>query len=147
MPSCSEDFAFRGLIHQVSDPTLPARLDAGGETVYVGFDPTAASLHMGNLLQLCSLRRLQLAGHRPIALAGSGTGLVGDPGGKTEERPLISPGPNSTPTSRASAPQLARFLDFSPGISVRRRRRRQRRLALRACRSSTSCGTSAGTPP
>jgi tyrosyl-tRNA synthetase len=114
MPSCSEDFAFRGLIHQVSDPTLPARLDAGGETVYVGFDPTAASLHMGNLLQLCSLRRLQLAGHRPIALAGSGTGLVGDPGGKTEERPLISRAELDA-NLEGIRPQLARFLDFSPG--------------------------------
>jgi tyrosyl-tRNA synthetase len=114
MPSCSEDFAFRGLIHQVSDPTLPARLDAGGETVYVGFDPTAASLHMGNLLQLCSLRRLQLAGHRPIALAGSGTGLIGDPGGKTEERPLISRAELDA-NLEGIRPQLARFLDFSPG--------------------------------
>ena len=114
MPSCSEDFAFRGLIHQVSDPTLFARLDAGGETVYVGFDPTAASLHMGNLLQLCSLRRLQLAGHRPIALAGSGTGLIGDPGGKAEERPLISPAELDA-NLEGIRPQLARFLDFSPG--------------------------------
>ena len=113
MPSCSEDFAFRGLIHQVSDPTLLPRLDAGGESVYVGFDPTADSLQMGNLLQLCTLRRLQLAGHRPIAVAGSGTGLIGDPGERAEERPLISRAELEA-NLVGIRPQLERFLDFSP---------------------------------
>ncbi len=112
MPSCSEDFAFRGLVHQVSDPTLFARLDAGGESVYVGFDPTVDSLQMGNLLQLCTLRRLQLAGHRPIAVAGSGTGLIGDPGERAEERPLISRD-ELVANLAGIRPQLERFLDFS----------------------------------
>jgi tyrosyl-tRNA synthetase len=112
MPSCSEDFTFRGLIHQVSDPGLLHRLDAGGESVYVGFDPTEASLQMGNLLQLCCLRRLQLAGHRPIAVAGSGTGLIGDPGGKSEERPLIERAELEA-NLVGIRPQLERFLDFS----------------------------------
>jgi len=112
MASCSEDFAFRGLIHQVSDPALFDRLDAGGESVYVGFDPTDASLQMGNLLQLCSLRRLQLAGHRPIAVAGSGTGLIGDPGGRAEERPLIGRAELEA-NLVGIRPQLERFLDFS----------------------------------
>jgi tyrosyl-tRNA synthetase len=114
MPSCSDDLAFRGLVHQVSDPSLLARLDAGGETVYVGFDPSLDSLHMGNLLQLCSLRRLQLAGHRPIAVAGSGTGLIGDPGGKAEERPLLSRAELEA-NLVGIRPQLERFLDFSGG--------------------------------
>jgi len=56
----TEDLRWRGLIHQATDPALGPRLDAGGLTVYIGFDPTAPSLHVGNLLQLCTLRRLQL---------------------------------------------------------------------------------------
>jgi tyrosyl-tRNA synthetase len=91
MPTFSEDLAFRGLIHQVTDPELLPRLDAGGLTVYIGFDPTADSLHVGSLLQLCTLRRFQLAGHRPIALAGGGTGLIGDPGGRESERAMLTP--------------------------------------------------------
>jgi tyrosyl-tRNA synthetase len=85
-----EDLRFRGLIHQVTDPTLENRLDSGPLTAYSGFDPTADSLHVGHLLQVCTLRRLQLAGHRPIAVAGGGTGLIGDPGGKSEERVLLT---------------------------------------------------------
>jgi tyrosyl-tRNA synthetase len=80
--------------------------------VYSGFDPTADSLHVGHLMQVCNLRRFQIAGHRPIAVAGGGTGLVGDPGGKTEERSLLS-----TEELRSNLEgirgQLERFLDFS----------------------------------
>jgi tyrosyl-tRNA synthetase len=90
MPTLSEDLAFRGLIHQVTDPDLLKRLDAGGLTVYAGFDPTANSLHVGSLLLLCTLRRFQLAGHRTISLAGGGTGLIGDPGGRQDERALLT---------------------------------------------------------
>jgi tyrosyl-tRNA synthetase len=90
MPTLSEDLAFRGLIHQVTDPALLPRLDRGGLTVYAGFDPTADSLHVGSLLQLCTLRRFQLAGHRPISLAGGGTGMIGDPGGKQDERAMLT---------------------------------------------------------
>ena len=89
MPTLSEDLAFRGLIHQMTDAELPARLDRPGLTVYAGFDPSAASLHVGNLLQLCTLRRFQDAGHTPISLAGGGTGMIGDPGGKQDERQLL----------------------------------------------------------
>src|SRR5471032_1022456 len=85
MSALSADLEFRGLIHQVTDPEVLTTLDRGHLTAYIGFDPTADSLHVGSLLQLCNLRRLQLAGHRPIALAGGGTGLIGDPGGKTDE--------------------------------------------------------------
>jgi tyrosyl-tRNA synthetase len=90
MPTFSEDLAFRGLIHQVTDPDLLPRLDAGGLTVYAGFDPTADSLHVGSLLLLCTLRRFQLAGHRTISLAGGGTGMIGDPGGRQDERSLLT---------------------------------------------------------
>src|ERR1700676_2597142 len=91
MAHFAEDLRFRGLIHQVTDPELEQRLDDDRITAYTGFDPTADSLHVGHLLQVCTLRRLQLAGHRPIAVAGGGTGLVGDPGGKSEEGSLLSP--------------------------------------------------------
>ncbi len=90
MAQLVEDLRFRGLIHQMTDPSLGDRLDAGSLTAYTGFDPTADSLHVGHLLQMCTLRRLQLAGHRPIAVAGGGTGFVGDPGGKSEERSLLT---------------------------------------------------------
>jgi tyrosyl-tRNA synthetase len=115
MPTLSEDLAFRGLIHQVTDPALLKRLDAGGMTVYAGFDPTADSLHVGSMLQLCTLRRFQLAGHRPISLAGGGTGMIGDPGGKVEERSML--------TKEVLAgyldgirPQLGQFLDLSDAL-------------------------------
>jgi tyrosyl-tRNA synthetase len=109
----SEDLAFRGLIHQMTDEgALPARLDAGGMTLYGGFDPTGASLHVGNLLQLCTLRRFQLAGHRPIALAGGGTGFIGDPGGKSEERSLLSAEELAANLEGINV-QLAQFIDLS----------------------------------
>jgi len=117
--SLAGDLRFRGLIHQVTDPDLPARLDAGPLTLYAGFDPTAPSLHVGNLLQLCTLRRFQLAGHRPIALAGGATGRIGDPGGKADERPL-----QSDEQIRANLegirPQLARFVDFGADAGIAR---------------------------
>jgi tyrosyl-tRNA synthetase len=115
MPTLSEDLAFRGLIHQVTDPALLKRLDAGGMTLYAGFDPTADSLHVGSMLQLCTLRRFQLAGHRPISLAGGGTGMIGDPGGKLDERAML--------TKEVLAgyldgirPQLGQFLDLSNAL-------------------------------
>lgn len=110
-PTCSGDLAFRGLIHQVTDEAVLAKLDSGGVTAYSGFDPTARSLHVGNLLQLCTLRRLQLAGNRPIALAGGGTGLIGDPGGKASERPLLSEEELAENLAGISD-QLARFIDL-----------------------------------
>ena len=67
VPDLHADLRFRGLIHDVTDPAILGRLDTGHVTVYIGFDPSAASLHVGNLLQLVTLRRLQHAGHRPIA--------------------------------------------------------------------------------
>ena len=73
-----------GLIAQVSNEAeLVAHLDGGSRTVYCGFDPTADSLHIGNLVPLLALRRFQLAGHKPILLVGGATGMIGDPGGRT----------------------------------------------------------------
>jgi tyrosyl-tRNA synthetase len=115
MPTLSEDLAFRGLIHQVTDPALLKRLDAGGMTVYAGFDPTADSLHVGSMLQLCTLRRFQLAGHRPISLAGGGTGMIGDPGGKLDERAMLT---KETLAGYLDGirPQLGQFLDMSDAL-------------------------------
>jgi len=117
MPTLSEDLAFRGLIHQMTDPDLPKRLDQPGLTVYAGFDPSADSLHIGNLLQLCTLRRFQEAGHRPISLAGGATGMIGDPGGKQEERQLLT---LETVESYLDGirPQLGQFLDLDDAILV-----------------------------
>ena len=87
-----EELRWRGLIHQVTDMEVAkAALAEAGCAVYIGFDPTADSLHVGSLLQLTLLARLARAGHRPIALIGGGTGMIGDPSGKSAERRLQSP--------------------------------------------------------
>src|SRR4051794_31872368 len=85
-----EDLDARGLIHDTTDRSaLADRLGSGPVTLYLGFDPSADSLHTGNLIGLVMLRRFQRAGHRPIALAGGATGMIGDPGGRSEERNLL----------------------------------------------------------
>ncbi|MEX0818137.1 MAG: tyrosine--tRNA ligase [Pirellulaceae bacterium] len=109
------DLTWRGLIHQTTDDqNLPRWLQAQPRTVYIGFDPTADSLHVGSLLQLMLLRRFQLAGHRPIALVGGATGMIGDPSGKSEERNLLS-----VDALRANVvgieKQMRQFLDFDGG--------------------------------
>ncbi len=109
-----DDWHFRGLVQQTTDETIFDRLNAGGVTAYIGFDPTAPSLHIGSLLQLCNLRRLQLAGNRPIALAGGGTGLIGDPSFKAVERPLLT-SEQLHENVEGIHEQLGRFLDFSHG--------------------------------
>lgn len=85
------ELTWRGLIHQTTDPDLGRLLASEPFVVYCGFDPTADSLHLGGLLQLLGLRRMQLAGHRPIAVMGGGTGLIGDPSGREAERSLLEP--------------------------------------------------------
>ena len=114
MPSLVEDLEFRGLIYQEAGAGLRPDLDTGRVTAYIGFDPSADSLHVGHLLQVLFLRRVQLHGHRPIALAGGGTGLIGDPGGKSEERPLLSEDEIGANLAGIRA-QLERLLEFSPG--------------------------------
>ena len=89
--SLFEDLRWRGLIHQATDQeTLAKRLDHDRMVAYIGFDPSAGSLHVGHLQQLCTLRRMQAAGHQAIGLVGGGTGMIGDPSGKSEERNLLS---------------------------------------------------------
>ncbi len=113
----SDDWTFRGLVHQATDESIFERLNGGGVTAYIGFDPTASSLHLGSLLQLCNLRRLQMAGNRPIALAGGGTGLIGDPSFKAVERPLLTPEQLNANVEGIRS-QLEKFLDFSPSAGA-----------------------------
>lgn len=115
MPTLSEDLRFRGLVHQLTDEQLLARIDGDRRTLYVGFDASSASLHVGSLLQLALLRRFQLAGHRPIALAGGGTGMIGDPGGRSEERNLLTR-EQLEANLEGIRPQLARFIDLEDGL-------------------------------
>ena len=117
MPTLSEDLTFRGLIHQMTDTDLAKRFDQPGLTVYAGFDPSADSLHVGNLMQLCTLRRFQEAGHRPISLAGGGTGMIGDPGGKQDERQLLDL-QTIEGYLEGIRPQLGQFLDLDEGRAL-----------------------------
>jgi hypothetical protein len=107
-----DDLLRRELVHDSTDlDELRRRLDEGPITVYAGFDPTAESLHLGNLIPLLLLRRFQLHGHRPLALAGGATGMVGDPGGRSEERKLLD-GPTLDRHLAGIKVQLRRLLDF-----------------------------------
>jgi tyrosyl-tRNA synthetase len=110
-----DDLTARGLIQDHTDlDALRRRLDEGPITVYAGFDPTAESLHVGNLIPLLLLRRFQDAGHRPIVLAGGATGMIGDPGGRSEERNLLDE-ETLDRNVQAIKDQLASFVDFEPG--------------------------------
>jgi len=109
------DFQRRELIADVTTPDeLDAHLLSGRQTAYVGFDPTADSLHVGSLLPLLALRRLQRAGHRPIVLVGGGTGLIGDPAGKSGERAL-NPKEQVAEWAERLKRQVRPFLDFDRG--------------------------------
>ena len=109
------DFEARGLLQDSTDrDALAELLAAPAVTVYCGFDPTADSLHVGHLLGILALRRLQLAGHRPIALTGGATGMIGDPSGRSSERNLLDP--DTLAANRAAVEaQLRRLLVFDEG--------------------------------
>ncbi len=108
-----EELEWRGLYADCTDrDALAKRLAEGPITLYCGFDPTADSLHVGNLVPLLALRRFQQHGHHPIALAGGATGMVGDPSGKSDERNLQTPA-QLEHNLACIKPQLARFLDFT----------------------------------
>ena len=109
--SIHDELVWRGLIHVSTDEQkLKEALDAGPITFYCGFDPTAPSLHLGNLVQLLVMRRLQLAGHKPLALVGGSTGLIGDPK-PTAERVLNEPAVVAEWVGKLGE-QVARFLSF-----------------------------------
>src|SRR5690242_21882404 len=106
-----EDLKWRGLLYQHTE-NVGELLSGGTASGYIGFDPTAPSLHIGSLLVIMLLVRLQRHGHRPVALAGGGTGLIGDPSGKGSERPLSDANVVAANTESIRR-QLERFVDFS----------------------------------
>jgi tyrosyl-tRNA synthetase len=112
MQDILEDLRWRGLVHQTTDDAnLAAWLFAEPRTVYAGFDPTADSLHVGHLMGVMNLRRFQKAGHRPIALVGGATGMIGDPSGKSEERNLLSV-ESLQENVAGMAAQMRQFINF-----------------------------------
>src|SRR5688572_21741722 len=104
------EFEWRGAVYDATEG-LRETLERERLAAYIGFDPTASSLHVGSLLQIMALARLQRYGHSPIALVGGGTGLIGDPSGKTAERTLLSPEQVDANVDGIRL-QLSRFLDF-----------------------------------
>ena len=117
--SLLEELSWRGMVYQHTDG-LPDALATDQLSAYAGFDPTAPSLHVGHLVPVMGLAHLQRAGHRPVALVGGGTGLIGDPSGKTAERQLAS-AEEIEKNSRALEKQLRRFLDFEGKNAARMR--------------------------
>jgi tyrosyl-tRNA synthetase len=105
-----EELQWRGMLHDIM-PGTEEHLDTGMQSAYVGIDPTADSLHIGHLVGVMMLRHLQLAGHRPIALIGGATGMIGDPSGKSAERNLLDE-TTLRFNQEAIKEQLSRFLDF-----------------------------------
>jgi tyrosyl-tRNA synthetase len=112
-----EELTWRGLVHQSTDPELAAKLRAEPFTLYAGFDPSADSMHVGHLLPVLALARAQRAGHKPIAVVGGATGMIGDPSGKTEERKLLSR-EDLDRNVAGLRKQISRFLDFDAGARL-----------------------------
>ena len=117
MDDIIDELSWRGLLAVSTDiDELRQALNSGRVTIYCGFDPTAPGLHIGNLVQLVTLRRLQLAGHRPIGLVGGATGLIGDPSGKSAER-VLNPRETVAQWVERIRGEVSRFLDFDAGES------------------------------
>lgn len=109
-----DDLEARGFIEKATSEEIPKLLTGGPITCYIGFDPTAPSFHAGNLIPILGLARFQRAGHRPLAIVGGATGMIGDPSGKSKERNLLGQGTLEKNMTSLRA-QLERFLDFGPG--------------------------------
>ncbi len=114
--SLSKELMERGVIYQMSSPELEGILDNTKTSIYVGFDPSADSLTVGNLLQIVTMRRLQMFDHRPIFVAGGATGMIGDPSGRSSERNLLSKDQLEHNLQSVSK-QLNRYLEFDAGRS------------------------------
>ncbi|WP_295760954.1 tyrosine--tRNA ligase [uncultured Oscillibacter sp.] len=113
-----EELKARGLIAQVTDEEEIRELVDGGKAVfYIGFDPTADSLHVGHFMALCLMKRLQMAGNRPIALIGGGTGMVGDPSGRTDMRQMMTP-ETIQHNCDCFKKQMERFIEFGPDKAI-----------------------------
>src|SRR5437763_4730011 len=118
MSNLYDEFAWRGLVFEATEGLSDA-FAKEHVTAYIGFDPTSSSLHVGSLLTVMGLARLQRFGHSPIAIVGGGTGMIGDPSGKSQERVLLSPEQIAVNVKGIRA-QLERFLDFkAPGNAAR----------------------------
>ena len=113
-----EELKARGLIAQVTDEKLISDLINKGEAVfYIGFDPTADSLHVGHFMALCLMKRLQMAGNKPIALLGGGTAMIGDPSGKTDMRKMMTK-ETIDHNIECFKKQMSKFIDFSDGKAL-----------------------------
>ena len=117
MDNIFDIFETRGLVEQVTDKGLVKELLENPVSCYIGFDPTAKSLHAGSLLPIMSLAHMQRAGHRPIVVIGGGTALIGDPSGKTEMRPVMTRD-ELNENAEGLKKQLSRFIDFSDGKAI-----------------------------
>ncbi len=113
-----DELVARGLIAQVTDENeIRKMINAGKATFYIGFDPTADSLHVGHFMALCLMKRLQMAGNRPIALLGGGTGMIGDPSGKSDMRKMLTK-EDIDHNIECFKKQMSRFIDFSDGKAI-----------------------------
>ena len=113
-----EELKARGLIAQVTDEDeIKEMVNNGKATFYIGFDPTADSLHVGHFMALCLMKRLQMAGNRPIALLGGGTGMIGDPSGRTDMRQMMTK-ETINHNCECFKKQMSRFIDFSDGKAL-----------------------------
>ena len=113
-----EELVARGLIAQVTDEEeIKELINNGKATFYIGFDPTADSLHVGHFMALCLMKRLQMAGNKPIALIGGGTGMIGDPSGRTDMRQMMTP-ETIQHNCDCFKKQMSRFIDFSDGKAL-----------------------------
>jgi len=113
-----EELQARGLIAQVTDEEeIRELVNNGKATFYIGFDPTADSLHVGHFMALCLMKRLQMAGNRPIALIGGGTGMIGDPSGKTDMRKMLTK-EDIEHNCNCFKKQMSKFIDFSEGKAI-----------------------------
>ena len=113
-----DELQARGRFAQVTnEPEIREMVNAGKATFYIGFDPTADSLHVGHFMALCLMKRLQMAGNRPVVLVGGGTGMVGDPSGRTDMRQMMTP-ETIQHNSDCFKNQMERFIDFGPGKAI-----------------------------
>lgn len=113
-----EELVRRGLIAQVTDEKeISEMINEGKATFYIGFDPTADSLHVGHFMALCLMKRLQQAGNKPIALVGGGTGMIGDPSGKSDMRKMMTP-ETIAHNCECFKKQMSKFIDFSDGKAL-----------------------------
>ena len=113
-----DELVARGLIAQVTDEAeIKDLINNGKATFYIGFDPTADSLHVGHFMALCLMKRLQMAGNKPIALIGGGTAMIGDPSGRTDMRQMMTP-ETIQHNCDCFKKQMSRFIDFSDGKAL-----------------------------